>query len=66
MSKQPYAYAKRGPNGRWYHWTKLIARGAAWGTGFWLAKWLLGDFYILGDLMGDIISEIRAVWRAER
>lgn len=73
MSKQPFAYAKKGANGKWYHWTKLagrvaggLAQGAAFGLGFGLTKWLFGDAisqFGLTGLTGDIVRGVKDLFK---
>lgn len=68
-SKQPYAYAKRGGDGQWYHWThfvKPVARGLAVAGGFMLGKFLFGDVIgLLGlsGLTGDIVREVKGLFK---
>jgi hypothetical protein len=70
---QPYAYAKKGDDGKWYHWTKLagrvaggLAQGAAFGLGFSLTKWLFGDAisqFGLAGLTGDIVRGVKDLFK---
>lgn len=63
--KQPYAYAKKGNDGKWYHWRVLggrLAQGAALGIGFGLGKLLFGNIFsdiFEGGLVGDVVEEIK-------
>lgn len=62
--KQPFAYARRGDDGKWYHWTALagkLAQGAALGVGFGLAKWLIGDWAGMfgAGFIGDAVDDIK-------
>ena len=62
-SKQPYAYAKQGEDGRWYHWTNFVgplARGAAFGLGAAVFGWLFGSGGLgISGLTGDIVKEVK-------
>jgi hypothetical protein len=69
--KQPFAYAKKGSDGKWYHWTALagkLAAGVALGGGAVLGKWLFGD--VLFDMVrfglsSDVVNEIKRWFGAE-
>lgn len=68
--KQPYAYAKRGPDGAWRHWTAYVAeaavKGLALAGGLALGKWLLGgigELFSLHGLTGDIVSSVKGLFK---
>lgn len=59
--KQPFAYAKKGDNGKWYHWTQLagkLAQGILLGSGFTLAKW-----FISSDFFTDIFEDVKSCFK---
>ena len=69
--KQPYAYAKRGADGKWHHWRHLasaVAKGAALGGGIMLGKLLFGDVISLFGLQGltkDLFDGVGDLFRWE-
>lgn len=71
-NKQAFPYAKRGSDGKWYHWTALVAgklaQGAALGVGFGLAKWLIGDWSGMfgAGFVGDAINDVKGFFTGEQ
>lgn len=63
--KQPFAYAKRGQDGRWYHWRQLARLGVTIGAALLVpsAARAISDYFGLEEMLSDGLDWIGGLWK---